>query len=62
MEIEYLARDSEVEKARKAIIDTLHDLGVTKDMIDNIGYTRRLHDKGIKDKKYFITKKLKDKK
>ena len=62
MEIEYLGKDSEVEKARKAIIDTLHELGVTKDMIDNIGYTRRLYDKKIRDRKYFITKKLKGKK
>lgn len=62
MEIEYLAKDNEVEKARKAIIDTLHELGVTKDMIDNIGYTRRLYEKKVQDRKYFITKKLKSKK
>ncbi len=62
MEIEYLAKESEVEKARQRIIDTLHELGITKDMIDNVGYTRRLYDKKVRDKKYFITKKLKDKK
>ncbi|MBU0977260.1 MAG: hypothetical protein KKD18_02495, partial [Nanoarchaeota archaeon] len=62
MEIEYLAKDREVEKARKKIIDTLHELGITKDMIDNVGYTRRLFEKGVKDRKYFITKKLNDKK
>ncbi|MFH1802286.1 MAG: class IV adenylate cyclase [archaeon] len=58
MEIEYLARDSEVKKARQAIINTLHELGITKDQIDNVGYTRRLYEKGVKDRKYFITKKL----
>jgi len=59
MEIEYLAKDNEVEKARQKIIDTLHELGVTKDMIDNVGYTRRLYEKGVRDRKYFITNKLK---
>ena len=57
MEIEYLARPNEVVKARQKIIDTLHELGITKDMIDNIGYTRRLFEKGVKDRKYFIMKK-----
>lgn len=57
MEIEYKAKNSEVEKARKKILQVLQELEIKKDQIDNIGYTRRLYDKGIKDKKYFITKK-----
>lgn len=54
LEIEYLARDREVEKAREKIKEALCELGITKDMIDNVGYTRRLYDKGVRDKKYFI--------
>jgi predicted adenylyl cyclase CyaB len=57
MEIEYKARMSEVEKARKKILQVLQELEIDKKDIDNIGYTRRLYDKGIKDRKYFITKK-----
>jgi len=57
MEIEYLARRSEVKKAKKKIHAVLEELGIEKDQIDNVGYTRRLYDKGIKDKKYFITGK-----
>ena len=57
MEIEYKAKNSEVEKARGKILQVLQELEITKDMIDNIGYTKRLYNKGIKDRKYFITKK-----
>ncbi len=57
MEIEYKAKLSEVEKARKKILQVLQELEIDKSQIDNIGYTRRLYDKGIKDRKYFITKK-----
>jgi len=57
MEIEYKARFPEVERARKKILQVLKELEIKKDQIDNIGYTRRLYDKGIKDRKYFITKK-----
>jgi len=56
LEIEYLAKRSEVGKAKKKIRAVLKELGITKDDIDNVGYTRRLYDKGIKDKKYFIGK------
>lgn len=56
MEIEYLAKPHEVEKAREKIKQTMCELGITKDMIDNVGYTRRLYDKGVRDRKYFITK------
>jgi len=58
MEIEYLATRREVGKAKKKIRKVLKELGITEDDIDNIGYTRRLFDKGIKDKKYFIENKF----
>lgn len=59
LEVEYLARRREVKRAKKKILETLKELGITKKQIDNIGYTRRLYDKGIKDEKYFITKRFK---
>jgi len=57
LEIEYLAKRNEVEKAKKKIREVLKELGIKEDQIDNVGYTRRLYDKGIKDKKYFIKPK-----
>lgn len=54
LEIEYLAKRNEVNKAKKKIRETLKELGITKGQIDNVGYTKRLYDKGIKDKKYFL--------
>ncbi|MBL7059127.1 class IV adenylate cyclase [Candidatus Pacearchaeota archaeon] len=57
MEIEYLAKRREVKKAKIKILEVLDQLKIKKDQIDNIGYTKRLYQKGIKDKKYFITKK-----
>ena len=59
MEIEYLARRSEVGKAKKKIRKTLEELGIRQDDIDNVGYTKRLYEKGIRDKKYFIGNNLK---
>lgn len=59
LEIEYLAKEKDVEKARKKILETLAEIGVTKDQIDNVGYTRRLYEKGVKDRKYFITRRKK---
>lgn len=57
MEIEYLAKPSEVKKAKKRILETIKELGIKKNQIDNVGYTRRLYDKGIKDRKYFLKTK-----
>jgi len=57
MEIEYLAKHHEIKKAKKKILKVLDELEIKKNQIDNIGYTKRLYNKGIKDKKYFITKK-----
>ena len=54
LEIEYLCQEREVKKAKKKIMMTLKELGVEKSDIDNVGYTRRLWDKGIKDKRFFL--------
>jgi adenylate cyclase class IV len=54
MEIEYLAKPSEMKKAKKKIYDVLRELEINKDQINNTGYTKMLWDKGIKDSKYFI--------
>ncbi|HLC77661.1 MAG TPA: class IV adenylate cyclase [Candidatus Nanoarchaeia archaeon] len=61
MEIEFLAKRPEVPMAKKKILEVLKELEIKKSDIDNVGYTRRLYDKGIKDKKYFITRKFKKK-
>lgn len=61
MEVEYIARPKDVKKAKKTVIAILKELGVKKSDIDNIGYTRRLFDKHVQDRKYFITKKVKSK-
>ena len=58
MEIEYLANRSEVKKAIRKVEEVLKALGIKKDHIDNIGYTRRLYNKGIKDEKYFIKNEI----
>jgi len=57
MEIEYLAKRHEVKRAKKKILEVLKELEIQKTQIDNLGYTKRLYKKGIKDRKYFITKK-----
>jgi len=57
LEIEYLAKRSEVGKAKNKIRQVLKELGIKKDQIDNVGYTKRLYDKGIKDRKYFLKTK-----
>lgn len=59
MEIEYLARLKDVPKAKKKILKVLEELEIKKKDIDNIGYTRRLYEKHVQDKKYFLTKKIK---
>lgn len=61
MEIEFLATKAQVPLAKKKILEVLEELEIKKTDIDNVGYTRRLYDKGIKDAKYFITKKFKKK-
>lgn len=62
MEIEYLCKKSEMEKAKKQIRQVLKELKIKPEQIDNTGYTKMLWDKGIKDRKYFLKLKLKKKK
>ena len=57
MEIEYLAKRREVKKAINKVLQVLKELEIKKNEIDNVGYTKRLYKKGIKDKKYFIKRK-----
>jgi len=54
MEMEYIARPSEMEKAKNKIRNVLKELKIKPDQVTNIGYTKMLWNKGIKDKKYFI--------
>jgi len=54
LEIEYLCKKWEIEKARKKIREVLKKLEINPKKIDNTGYTKMLWDKGIKDKRYFI--------
>ena len=53
MEIEYLCQPSEMKMAKRKIMNVLKELGIEKKDVDNVGYTKRLWDKGIKDKKYW---------
>ena len=53
IEIEYLAKKHEIKKAIRKIISTLSELEISKDQIDNTGYTKMLWKKGKKDTKYF---------
>ncbi len=53
MEIEYIAFRSELKRAIRTVRSIVEELGL-KGRADNIGYTRRLWDKGIKDKKYWV--------
>ena len=53
IEIEYLAKKYEIKKAIRKIISTLSELEISKDQIDNTGYTKMLWKKGKKDTKYF---------
>ena len=59
MEIEFLAQPKEVALAKKKIREVLKALEIKQSDIDNVGYTRRLYDKHVKDKKYFIGNNLK---
>ena len=54
MEIEYLSQPREMEKAKRKIRQTLKELEIKPEQIDNTGYTNMLWKKGIKDKKYWI--------
>ncbi len=54
LEIEYLCQPSEMQIAKKKIRKVLKLLEINPEHINNIGYTRMLWDRGIKDKRYFI--------
>jgi len=54
MEIEYLAKPSEIETAKNKIRRVLKELEIKPEQVTNKGYTKMLWDKGIKDKKYFM--------
>tara|TARA_Y100000034_G_scaffold115814_1_gene153438 strand:+ start:361 stop:960 length:600 start_codon:yes stop_codon:yes gene_type:complete len=53
IEMEYLSQRHEMGKAKKKIRGAMKELGLTKKDVDNTGYTKRLWDKGIKDKRYW---------
>jgi len=53
MEIEYLCKPKEMNKAKKKIRDVLKELKIKPEQIDNTGYTKMLWKKGIKDKGYW---------
>lgn len=54
IEMQYLCKPGELEKARKNIREALKILKINPEQIDNTGYTKMLWYKGIKDKRYFI--------
>lgn len=56
MEIEYLAKPNEVDKAKNKIEEVLTELKINRDWIDNTGYTKMLWYKGTKEKQKFIDK------
>ena len=56
MEIEYLCQKSDVKKGINAITNTLKELEIDFNQIDNTGYTKMLWYKGTKGKHKFIDK------
>jgi predicted adenylyl cyclase CyaB len=54
MEMEYIAKPGEMNKAKKKIKQVLKELEIKQSQIHNIGYTRMLWDKGIRDKKHWV--------
>ena len=54
MEIEYLAKKSQIKSARKKILKVLKELEVPLEWIDNTGYTKMLWYKGTKGKHNFL--------
>jgi predicted adenylyl cyclase CyaB len=54
MEIEYLCKKKDMKKAIKAITNTLKELEIDFNQIDNTGYTKMLWYKGTKEKRRFI--------
>jgi len=54
MEIEYLCKPRDIDKARRTIREVLKILGIKQEQINNTGYTKMLWDKGISDRRYWI--------
>jgi predicted adenylyl cyclase CyaB len=54
IEMEYLCKENELEKARSRIREALKILKINQEQIDNTGYTKMLWYKGVFDKRYFI--------
>lgn len=54
MEIEYLAKKSQIKSARGKILKVLKELEVPLEWIDNTGYTKMLWYKGTKGKHQFL--------
>jgi len=54
IEIEYLCKKNELEKARRKIREVLNILNINPEQIDNTGYTKMLWYKGVSDRRYFI--------
>jgi adenylate cyclase class 2 len=59
MEIEYLCKPRDMEKARRKIRETLDELGIRPEQIDNTVYTKMLWYKGTKEKRKFLLKSKK---
>ncbi len=53
MEIEYLAKKTEMAKAKNKIRQVLKELEIKPNQIDNTGYTKMLWKKGIRDRRYW---------
>jgi len=54
IELEYLAKPSEVEKARNKLRKVMKQLKIKPEQIDNTGYTKMLWYKGTKGKHKFL--------
>jgi predicted adenylyl cyclase CyaB len=54
VEIEYLAKKTEMKKARRIILQVLKELEIPLDWIDNTGYTKMLWYKGTKEKRKWL--------
>ena len=54
MEMEYIAKPSEMKKAKDKLRDVLKELGVKQSQVTNKGYTKMLWDIGKRGRKYFI--------
>lgn len=54
IEMEYIAKPSEMMKAKDKLRGVLKELGIKQSQVTNKGYTKMLWDKGRRGTKYFI--------